>query len=66
MKDSLVVPLGHIVPEHLEFEVEEEEDGTFTVIDHTAGPLIPNVYYTGFPSRKEAEKFVLAQPESWE
>ena len=65
-KDRIAVPFEKIGPNHLEFEVKPENDGTFSVIDHTAGPLVPDVYYTGFPSRKEAEKFVLAQPECWE
>lgn len=66
MKDMIGVPFDKIVPNHLEFEVREENDGTFSVVDHTTGPLVPNVIYTGFPSRKAAEKFVLAQPECWE
>ena len=66
MKDIISVPFEKIGPAHLEFEVREETDGTFTVVDHTAGPLVPDVVYTGFPNRKEAERFVLAQPECWE
>ena len=65
-RDVIAVPFDKIGPNHLEFEVREESDGTFSVVDHTTGPLVPNVIYTGFPGRKEAERFVLAQPEFWE
>lgn len=65
-KDTIVVPFEKTGPNHLEFEVRQENDGTFSVVDHTAGPLVPNIIYTGFPNRTEAEKFVLAQPECWE
>lgn len=48
----------------LEFEVKEDVDGTYRVVEHfsNGGRLI----YAGFPNREEAEKFVLAQPECWE
>ena len=65
-KDRIVIPLEKVIPAHLEFEVTEETDGTFTAVEHTAGPLVPDLCYTGFPSRKAAEQFVLAQPEAWE
>lgn len=65
-REVIVVPFDDIGPNHLEFEVREESDGKFSVVDHTIGPLVPKVIYTGFPSRKEAEKFVLAQPDCWE
>ena len=66
MKDRIVIPLGKTVPAHLEFEVTGEAGGTFTVIERTAGPLVPDLHYTGFPDRRTAEQFVLAQPEVWE
>lgn len=65
-KKIIVVPLGKTGPAHLEFEVREEADGTFTVVDHTIGARVPDIKYTGFPTRKDAERFVLAQPECWE
>lgn len=48
----------------LEFEVKEDTDGTFRIIEHftSGGRLI----YTGFPNCREAEKFVLAQLDCWE
>lgn len=64
-KDVIVVPLEKTGPAHLEFEVREE-DGTFTVVDHTTGAQVPVIMYTGFPTRKDAERFVMAQPECWE
>ena len=66
MKDRIVIPLEKVIPAHLEFVVTGEADGTFTVIERTAGPLVPDLHYTGFPDRKTAEQFVLAQPEVWE
>ena len=66
MKDRIVIPLETVVPAHLEFEVRGGTGGTFTVIEHTAGPLVPDLHYTGFPDRGAAEQFVLAQPEVWE
>ena len=65
-KDRITVPYEKTMPNHLEFEVIEESDGTFSVLDHTAGVLVPEICYTGFPTRKLAEQFVLAQPECWE
>lgn len=65
-KDVIVVPFEITGPAHLEFEVQEEENGTFTVVDHTMGVSVPEIRYTGFPTRDDAEKFVLAQPEFWE
>ena len=62
---KIIVPLGWTMPYHLEFEVCEMQGDTFTVIEHTCGD-VPDIYYTGFPSRRDAEKFVLAQPEPWE
>ena len=64
-KRLIEVPLGKVSPNHLEFRVQEEADGTFTVVEHTCGDA-PVLKYTGFPNRKEAEKFVLAQPYPWE
>lgn len=64
-KKTITVPLDEIQANHLEFEVKEERDGTFTVVEHTAGNAA-KLEYTGFPSRHEAEKFVLAQPYPWE
>ena len=46
-------------------KVVGEADGTFTVVEYTAGDA-PTLKYTGFPNRREAEKFVLAQPYPWE
>jgi hypothetical protein len=66
MKEVIVVPLEKTGPAHLEFEVREEADGTFTVVDHTTGDMVPEIKYTGFPTRRDAERFVLAQPECWE
>lgn len=65
-KDVITVPFERTGPAHLEFEVREEGDGTFTVVDHTAGESVPEIRYTGFPERSDAERFVLAQPECWE
>ncbi len=65
MGRRIVVPMGEIVPNHLEFEVVER-GRTFSVLERVAGRGTPFVEYTGFPSRDEAEKFVLAQPEPWE
>lgn len=49
---------------HLEFEVKEDVDGTYRVVEHftSGGRLI----YSGFPNRDEAEKFVMSQPTCWE
>lgn len=47
--------------DHLEFSVKERSDGTFAVIEHLVGGV--TLTYTGFPSRREAERFVTAQPE---
>jgi hypothetical protein len=66
MKEVIVVPLEKTGPAHLEFEVREEANGTFTVVDHTTGDTVPEIKYTGFPTRRDAERFVLAQPECWE
>ena len=64
-KETIVVPIGTVAPNHLEFKVVGEADGTFTVVEYTAGGA-PTLKYTGFPNRREAEKFVLAQPYPWE
>ena len=64
-KDVIAVPFEKTGPAHIEFEVREEKDGTFTVVDHTTGALVPEIRYTGFPTRKDAERFVMAQPECW-
>ena len=64
-KKTITVPLDEVQANHLEFEVREAVDGTFTVIEYTAGNA-PELKYTGFPNRREAEKFVLAQPYPWE
>ena len=59
---TITVPIGRANESHLEFEVVPGRAGTYTVIDECGGFRI---MYVGFPNRKEAEKFVLAQPESW-
>ena len=64
-KETITVPIGTVAPTHLEFKVVGEADGTFTVVEYTAGDA-PTLKYTGFPNRREAEKFVLAQPYPWE
>ena len=64
-KETITVPIGTVAPNHIEFKVTEETDGTFTVVEYTAGDA-PTLKYTGFPNRREAEKFVLAQPYPWE
>jgi len=61
--NSLVINMDANAKEHLEFEVSEDFDGTFRVIDHLCGGKI---IYAGFPTREDAEKFVLSQPECWE
>ena len=64
-KETIVVPVGTVTPNHLEYKVVGEADGTFTVVEYTAG-VAPIIKYAGFPNRREAEKFVLAQPYPWE
>jgi hypothetical protein len=61
---EVVINMDSNASQHLEFEVKEDEDGTYRVIEHftSGGRLI----YAGFPNRHEAEKFVLAQPDCWE
>jgi hypothetical protein len=62
---KITVPMGEIMPNHLEFEVLDRGK-TFSVLERVAGRDTPFVEYTGFPTREEAERFVLAQPEPWE
>ena len=64
-KETITVPIGTVAPNHIEFKVVGETDGTFTVVEYTAGDA-PTLKYTGFPNRREAEKFVLAQSYPWE
>lgn len=61
---EVVIHMDSNASKHLEYEVREDADGTYRVIDHftSGGRLI----YAGFPNRREAEKFVLSQPECWE
>ena len=62
--NEVVINMDSNAKLHLEFEVREDVDCTYRVIERftSGGRLI----YAGFPNREEAEKFVLAQPECWE
>lgn len=61
---EVVINMDSNAKMRLEFEVREDADGTYRVIEHftSGGRLI----YAGFPNRREAEKFVLSQPDCWE
>lgn len=61
---EVVINMDSNAKMRLEFEVKEDCDGTYRVIERftSGGRLI----YAGFPNRGEAEKFVLAQPDCWE
>lgn len=61
---EVVINMDSNAKMQLEFEVSEDNDGTYRVIEHFAsgGRLI----YAGFPNRRDAEKFVLSQPDCWE
>lgn len=60
---KLELDMNQIVKSHLEFEVREHH-GKYAAVEHLADGT--EIWYTGFPNRTAAEKFVLAQPESWE
>lgn len=60
---ELELDMDQIVKSHLEFEVRECR-GKFAVVEHLTDGT--EIWYTGFPTRATAEKFILAQPEFWE
>ena len=51
--------------DHLEWEVKEEKDGTYSAVEYRADNEKRgfSLTYTGFPDRSSAEKFVLAQDD---
>lgn len=60
---KLELDMDRIVRDRLEFDVCEHR-GKYAVTEHLDDGT--TIWYTGFPNRATAEKFVLAQPESWE
>lgn len=51
--------------DHVEWEVREERNGTFSAVEYRAsdGNRMFSLTYSGFPDRSAAEKFVLAQDD---
>lgn len=49
--------------DHLEWEVRDENDGTYSAVEYRAGNGKRgfSLTYSGFPDRSAAERFVLAQ-----
>lgn len=60
---KIELDIARINANHLEFDVREHH-GKYAVTEHLADGT--TIWYTGFPTRAAAERFVLAQPESWE
>lgn len=60
---KLELDMYRIVKSHLEYEVREHR-GKYAVVERLADDT--EIWYTGFPNRITAERFITAQPDAWE
>lgn len=59
---KLELDMYQIVKSHLEFEVREHH-GKYAAVERLADGT--EIWYTGFPNRTTAEKFIRTRPDSW-